>query len=1239
MKRILFFIAFLFASTFAFGQAGNIVAGQVNTSAYTPLDTGYISLNKLKVNSTIAYFGNSISARGLVGGEPTSKPTYWSALGYATWTQQLTNYKLFAPRFSDSLAISGQTTTQMLARLGAALNYKLDVVVIEAGTNDIATGASSQTIIDNLQNIVNGFVANGTRVYILTVMKRWSPATFTSGQETIRQAVNTAILGMATTMVTPINLENAMNSSTLFGSDGIHPTSTGAYTIATLLAPKIQTYLPTNISITDNIGSDNNLVTNGNLLAGTSGTTTSASGTVVSNFNLNGTNAGGGTITGSVTNANNANQQVITLSGTYTYSASNGCSLYSGLVAASNLYVNDELEGYVDFEITTPLTNVQAIYLQNGIYDGSSTLLASGYTNYYAGDNPIYPLGNGRYQMRTPPITITTGTPTQIDAKITILFNEASGSLGGVVRIWKVGLRKIVNKSYATQFPGLNTNGILHLYGGNGTAYSAPLSSGDLPAGVAFLASAQTFTGLNQFNVTNTATSGSQYGFQINPTYNQASGTGTNTDLLINRTETAIMSGTQLLEDLQVGGTSKFSVSRTGVVTAANTITTPTIQTPAVTTALGSNSSLISLGANGTSVVRNISDANSAFFVNNKLGTGDIQDWQFATSNVATMGYNGKFTLNGSISASSSLAQGIFANHTLTAVANNDVLVEGDFNPTIAGVGIISTLGSVTGGSSYTNGTYTNVPLTGGNGSGAQATVVVSGGAVSTVTITTAGTRYVVGDILSAAAANIGGTGSGFSVPVATLTQTVTGAVLRATVSNIGQGSGSSGSWSDGLLMLNSTAATATLTQNAPGIHFSSYGWNTGSSASQVFDSYIVSSAQTGATSPGGNIGFIFYQNGTKSGTSFAFAPSLASFTSAQLQLTHSAQGATVFTSLALLNTTASTVGTPNQWTNQYYQEGTVWNTGGTPANNPFAFGLIGEGTSSANPYASWYFQTYLGTSNTPTFVNMASFTTQGQFNLALANSNVQAGSQAGTIFNIAASTVTDNSTASGTVTNFAVIGTGLTTLAATNASITYTNGYGAFFTQPTNGTNVTMTNKYALGLAYDATHLATFAVSSAGLLTINATSTITITPATTFSTTVSGPTASTLTNTTQLATTAYVINNVLTKRTAQAINATATATAAQMAAGYITSTSAAATTITFQTATAYATGLGAAAGSTADLYIDNTAGANTVTIVLGSGMTGVNSPSLTVSTGASGIALYHFTFSSTSACTVVRLQ
>lgn len=67
------------------------------------------------------------------------------------------------------------------------------------------------------------------------------------------------------------------------------------------------------------------------------------------------------------------------------------------------------------------------------------------------------------------------------------------------------------------------------------------------------------------------------------------------------------------------------------------------------------------------------------------------------------------------------------------------------------------------GGTLYTDGTYTAVPLTGGTGTSAQATIVVSGGSVTSVTITAAGSGYSVGDILSAASASIGGTGSGFT--------------------------------------------------------------------------------------------------------------------------------------------------------------------------------------------------------------------------------------------------------------------------------------------------------------------------------------------------------------------------------------------------------------------------------------------------------------------------------------------
>jgi hypothetical protein len=83
-----------------------------------------------------------------------------------------------------------------------------------------------------------------------------------------------------------------------------------------------------------------------------------------------------------------------------------------------------------------------------------------------------------------------------------------------------------------------------------------------------------------------------------------------------------------------------------------------------------------------------------------------------------------------------------------------------------AGGGLLA--GTITAaGSAYndaTAGTFTTVPLTGGLGSGAQATVVLeSAGEVDSVTITAAGQGYTVGDVLSASLVNLGNDGgSGF---------------------------------------------------------------------------------------------------------------------------------------------------------------------------------------------------------------------------------------------------------------------------------------------------------------------------------------------------------------------------------------------------------------------------------------------------------------------------------------------
>lgn len=76
------------------------------------------------------------------------------------------------------------------------------------------------------------------------------------------------------------------------------------------------------------------------------------------------------------------------------------------------------------------------------------------------------------------------------------------------------------------------------------------------------------------------------------------------------------------------------------------------------------------------------------------------------------------------------------------------------------GTGLIS-------GTGYTNGFYTNVPLTGGHGTGATANLNITFGLVSAVTLTAGGSGYQVGDKLGASTTIIGGgLGQIFSIPV-----------------------------------------------------------------------------------------------------------------------------------------------------------------------------------------------------------------------------------------------------------------------------------------------------------------------------------------------------------------------------------------------------------------------------------------------------------------------------------------
>ena len=210
-----------------------------------------------------------------------------------------------------------------------------------------------------------------------------------------------------------------------------------------------------------------------------------------------------------------------------------------------------------------------------------------------------------------------------------------------------------------------------------------------------------------------------------------------------------------------------------------------------------------------------------------KLGNAPIQsfNYSFADANATTASHismvpNAKTTNTlialGAITGGSGYTTGTYTNVPLTggsgtgAVATQVVVSVGAITsvslPHDAGAVVA---GTIAGGSGYVDGTYSNVPLTGGAGINAVATsITVVAGIVTAVVLPATGTGagYAAGNVLTASntflgppsgvgsaftytvtqvssfginyaygntllvdAANVGGTGSGFSIPVALL--------------------------------------------------------------------------------------------------------------------------------------------------------------------------------------------------------------------------------------------------------------------------------------------------------------------------------------------------------------------------------------------------------------------------------------------------------------------------------------
>lgn len=126
------------------------------------------------------------------------------------------------------------------------------------------------------------------------------------------------------------------------------------------------------------------------------------------------------------------------------------------------------------------------------------------------------------------------------------------------------------------------------------------------------------------------------------------------------------------------------------------------------------------------------------------------------------------YALFGPVVASGELTNGLAYMFAPTPNANYQLEVHYYYYPASIVSGVITFAGISNAGTGYTNGVFYNVALTGGSGASATATIVVANGGITSITLESGGSLYVVGDTLTQNDVRLGG-GTAFAATVQTI--------------------------------------------------------------------------------------------------------------------------------------------------------------------------------------------------------------------------------------------------------------------------------------------------------------------------------------------------------------------------------------------------------------------------------------------------------------------------------------
>jgi lysophospholipase L1-like esterase len=167
-------------------------------------------------NRSLAVYGDSIS-------HADSEPRF-GFHGGRSWY----SYLVCADRFTDggNAAVPGETSAEILARLEVD-TPRVDVLVVQAGTNDLRLGVPTEETVANLRVAVGLAQAAADTVLLATVVP-WHDTDGTELDDAVRALAAEEGVGL-------VDFAGVLDDPALT-RDGVHPTAAGARELADLVA-------------------------------------------------------------------------------------------------------------------------------------------------------------------------------------------------------------------------------------------------------------------------------------------------------------------------------------------------------------------------------------------------------------------------------------------------------------------------------------------------------------------------------------------------------------------------------------------------------------------------------------------------------------------------------------------------------------------------------------------------------------------------------------------------------------------------------------------------------------------------------------------------------------------------------------------------------------------------------------------------------------------------------------------